>query len=174
MRRGDKASVDRSYTHVWSKMQPDYFLTLMAAEGLAADVPVFVATDEVERGWFAPIAARFNLSFAEDLDQPALLTALTAFPQPLWPDVLAILEQIVCVNAGRFVGTLPSTISGHITNARLLRRGARGDGEGAAPLFHKLHESCCDDATARDLLRLPGVASLDDVPCVPHAGNPWC
>ena len=42
------------------------------------------------------------------------------------------------------------------------------------PLFAKLHESCCDDATAAELLKLPGVASLADVPCHPHAGNPWC
>ena len=39
----------------------------------------------------------YNLSFADDLAQPALLDALAAFPQSLWADVLAILEQLVCM-----------------------------------------------------------------------------
>ena len=110
-----------------------------------------------------------------------LLDALSAFPQAVWADVLAILEQIVCIDApGGFVGSLPSTLSGHIVNARLARRvgvggGAPGDNvEQPVLFFTKLHESCCDARTAVDLLRLPGVTSLADVPCEPHAGNPWC
>ena len=74
-------------------MDTDYFLTLM--ESFDPTLPVFIATDEVQRDWFEPIAARFNISFVEDLAQPPLLLALAAFPQPLWPDVLAMMEQIV-------------------------------------------------------------------------------
>ena len=100
------------------------------------------------------------------------MTALSAFPQPLWADVLAILEQLVCIQAGGgFVGSLPSTLSGHIVNAR---RAAAAAEEDHRPLFTKLHESCCDQRTAIDLLKLPGVSSLADVPCVAHEGNPWC
>ena len=32
--------------------------------------------------------------------------------------------------------------------------------------FTKLHESCCDARTALDLLKLPGVTRLEEVPCV--------
>ena len=38
----------------------------------------------------------------------------------------------------------------------------------------QVHETCCDARTEMDLLKLPGVASLADVPCHPHKGNPWC
>ena len=40
--------------------------------------------------------------------------------------------------------------------------------------FVKLHESCCDARTAADLLRLPGVRELADVPCHAQEGNEWC
>ena len=120
--------------------------------------------------WFEPLAAHYTLRFVDDLDQPSLVDALSAFPQPLWPDVLAILEQIVCIGArGGFVGSLPSTLSGHIVNARAVDRPSDH-----RPLFTKLHETCCDERTALDLLRLPKVSSLADVPCKPHAGNSWC
>ena len=100
-----------------------------------------------------------------------MLDALTAYPQPVWADILAILEQIVCIHAGGgFVGSLPSTLSGHVINARAVASGSNDE----RPLFTKLHESCCDARTALDLLRLPGVTSLADVPCVAHAGNSWC
>lgn len=130
-----------------------------------------MATDELDRSWFAPLrAAGYNLRFVDELAQPPLALALSAFPQALWADVLAILEQIVCIEAsGGFVGSLPSTLSGHIVNAR---RAARP--EDSRPLFTKVHESCCDERTAMDLLKLPGVNSLDDVPCFAHQQNPWC
>ena len=116
-------------------------------------------------------AAGYSLRFADQLDQGALLDALSAFPQPLWPDLLAVLEQTICIHAtDGFVGSLPSTLSGHVLNARK----ASGLDDDGRPLFTKLHESCCDARTAADLLRLPGVASLADVPCLPHEGNPWC
>ena len=94
-----------------------------------------------------------------------------------WADVLGILEQIVCLQAESFVGTLPSTLSGHVLNARAAAAppGGGGGGGGAGPLFFvKLHESCCDARTAEDVLRMPGVSGLDEVPCHPHEGNPWC
>uniref|UniRef100_A0A7S3AEM6 Uncharacterized protein n=1 Tax=Haptolina ericina TaxID=156174 RepID=A0A7S3AEM6_9EUKA len=144
----------------------------MKSEGVAPGETVFIATDEQDRAWFAPIAAVYNVSFAADLEQGPLLDALLAFPQPLWPDVLAILEQLVCILAPRsFVGTLPSTLSGHIVNARQVVR--RDDDR---PLFTKLHESCCDARTALDLMQLPGMEDGDAsrLPCIPHRGNPWC
>mmetsp|Transcript_30400 Transcript_30400/g.66668 ORF Transcript_30400/g.66668 Transcript_30400/m.66668 type:complete len:249 (-) Transcript_30400:275-1021(-) len=192
-----------------------------------------------------PATARTRLLFfAEDLSQPALADALSAFPQPLWPDVLAIVEQIICIKARRFAGSLPSTLSGHIVNTRQARRwdsrrrrnfdetggfcsykagglgsseidysradetgalcsdetgsvrsdetdAVRPDETGAAhpdqagasleaapelPLFVKLHESCCDARTARDLQLLPQFAGLETVPCVAgwEEGNDWC
>lgn len=194
VRRGDKTHVDQAYRDVFGKMTPAYFLRLMAdapafafggaAAGAAAapgalpaGAPLFVATDELDRGWFAPLAAAGHpLAFVDSLDQAALLTALAAFPQPLWADVLAILEQLVCLRAAAFVGTLPSTLSGHVVNARAVaaaRTGAARDAaEAKRPLFVKLHESCCDARTAEDLLRLPGVRTLSDVPCSAH--EPWC
>ena len=97
--------------------------------------------------------------------------------------MLAILEQIICINApGGFVGSLPSTLSGHIVNARAMRTDVTSgtmtielNGRGPSPqeervevrpLFTKLHESCCDARTALDLLKLPGVTRLEEVPCV--------
>ena len=57
---------------------------------------VFVATDELDRSWFAPFSdAGYHLVFADDLDQRPLLTALQAFPQPVWVDILAIIEQVI-------------------------------------------------------------------------------
>ena len=170
IRRGDKVHVDAAYTEVFGRMTPDYYASLMKAEGGFDDpaTPVYVATDELDRGWFAPLAAAgHNLSFARDLDQGALWRALSAFPQPLWPDVLAIVEQQIAIDARRFVGSLPSTLSGHVVNARA----AAGEGGG---FFVKLHESCCDARTAADLLRLPGVRELADVPCHAQEGNEWC
>ena len=173
VRRGDKASVDSAYKGVFGgKMTPEFFLRLARDEGILPDAVVYVATDELDRSYFAPMAeAGLTLRFVDDLDQGPLLDALTAYPQPVWADILAILEQIVCIHAGGgFVGSLPSTLSGHVINARAVASGSNDE----RPLFTKLHESCCDARTALDLLRLPGVTSLADVPCVAHAGNSWC
>ena len=110
------------------------------------------------------------------LSAPPRPPARPSPPQPLWPDVLAILEQLVCIFApAGFVGTLPSTLSGHIVNARELAPPAGATPRPPRPLFRKLHESCCDARTAEDLLKLPRVRSLADVPCYPHEGNSdWC
>ena len=76
-------------------------------------------------------------------------------------------------------GSLPSTLSGHVVNVRAVARhaAAASGAAGGAPrplLFTKLHESCCDARTAEDVLRMPGVSGLGDVPCQPEEGNPWC
>ena len=57
---------------------------------------VFFATDEFGRSWFKPLAqlGGYKLSFVDDLAQTPLVLALSAFPQKLWADVLAILEQV--------------------------------------------------------------------------------
>ena len=199
-----------------------YFLRLAEEEGIPHGSTVFVATDELDHSWFWPtLSGAFKLVFADQLAQDPLYNALSAFPTAVWADVLAILEQIICMAASHgFVGSLPSTLSGHIVNARQVvadaaadaaaddggadddaaqtapavhdaafdsaaGREEQGRGEPAPrtappvrhrrrPLFTKLHESCCDARTALDLLRLPGVDTLADVPCVPHDGNPWC
>eukprot|EP00966_Prymnesium_polylepis_P022280 512672-Prymnesium_polylepis.1 len=296
-------------------MAPGYFLQLMRLEDFAAGGPVYVATDEPAREWFAPLDAAYNLSFAAQLAQPPLLDALSTFPQPLWPcaacaargaglrgcvgagssavhmhmqhtrvhldihmphakchmphgtcmhmhmphatchmphatctctstsnmhvqhahpqprphpqpqphaqphphphphparpspavrgrrDVLAVLEQLVCIFApGGFVGSLPSTLSGHIVNARQVARLAAhaeppsqapepmfDDGDGGAsgaaaeeavrPLFTKLHELCCDPRTRSDLVRggwrdPTGVLLPGQLPC--RKPEPWC
>ena len=41
----------------------------MKSEGVAPGETVFIATDEQDRAWFAPIAAVYNVSFAADLEQ---------------------------------------------------------------------------------------------------------
>ncbi|EOD22591.1 hypothetical protein EMIHUDRAFT_458113 [Emiliania huxleyi CCMP1516] len=113
VRRGDKVSVDVAYRDSFPRMGPDYFLrpaahqmrntcpcTLRAFGGAT----VFVATDELDRAWFAPLREQggsalrrprgFGLRFADDLDRAPLLEALSSFPQAaVWADVLAILEQ---------------------------------------------------------------------------------
>lgn len=174
IRRGDKAKVDRAYTAVWAKMDAAYFVRLAEAERMPRGAVVYVATDELDHGWFEALtAAGYALRFVDDLSQGPLLSALSAFPQALWVDVLAILEQLICIDAQLgFVPSLPSTLSGHIVNVRAAR--ATFDAVEHRPLFVKLHESCCDARTALDLLRLDGVSTLHDVPCEPHAGNPWC
>ena len=57
---------------------------------------VFVATDELGRSWFRPLSqlGGYKLVFVDVLAQPPLVLALSAFPQKLWADVLAILEQV--------------------------------------------------------------------------------
>jgi len=173
VRRGDKAVVDKAYAAVFGgKMTTEFFGQLAKDEGFVNGATVFVATDELERSWFKPLAqlGGYKLVFVDDLAQPPLVLALSAFPQKLWADVLAILEQIVCAEApGGFVGSLPSTLSGHIINVRRAQHPTD-----TRPLFTKVHETCCDARTEMDLLKLPGVASLADVPCHPHKGNPWC
>ena len=174
VRRGDKVRVDKAYTRIWEKMTPDFFLSLLREEQLAPSAgQLFVATDELDRAWFEPLrAAGYSLVFVDDLEQRPLLRALSAYPQQLWADVLAILEQIICTEAPNgFVGSLPSTLSGHVIN---MRRVHGGGSDERRPLFTKLHELCCDERTAIDLMRLPGVTTLADVPCVPGEGNAWC
>ena len=57
VRRGDKASVDRAYSAVFGgKMTPPFFVRLARDEGIANGSTVFVATDELDRSWFAPRA----------------------------------------------------------------------------------------------------------------------
>lgn len=194
VRRGDKAVVDKAYSAVFGqRMGPSYFRQLARREGIPDGATLFVATDELDRTWFDPLiaAGQYTVRFVDDLDQRPLLEALTAFPQSLWADVLAILEQIVCVDAASgFVGSLPSTLSGHVVNARAAAAHAmaswRSLGAAAADaashpspplLFSKLHESCCDESTTRDWLDgglVPGSADADALPCLQHAGNPWC
>ena len=192
VRRGDKASVDSAYTGIFGgKMSPDFFLRLLREEGITPGELVYVATDELDRSWFEPLrAAGYALRFVDDLPPRPLLEALSAFPQALWADVLAILEQIICIHApGGFVGSLPSTLSGFVVNARASKTAsydvdACGHPTGVAlgvaapadprPLFFKTHESCCDARTALDMLKLPGVRSLADVPCVNATGKDWC
>ena len=171
VRRGDKAQVDKAYTSVFGeRMSAEYFTRLANREGIPRGSTVFVATDELDRRWFAPLAVAYDLRFVEDLDQSPLTSALSSFPQPLWADILAILEQIICIQADLgFVGSLPSTLSGHVVNSR--RASTPAD---ERELFTKLHESCCDKRTAADLMHLPGVRTLADVPCETHEGNPWC
>jgi hypothetical protein len=175
VRQGDKATVDVAYTGIFgARMTADYFVSLARDEGFASAATIFVATDELDQvDWFDPLRdAGYTLRFVDDLAQRPLLDALSTFPQAVWADILAILEQLVCIEApGGFVGSLPSTLSGHIINVRQARSMA---GTAAKPLFTKVHESCCDARTALDLLMLPGVTSLADVPCEPHEGNPWC
>ena len=83
VRRGDKVHVDKAYTALFGQMEPSYFLRLFADEGFPAGGNVFIATDEGDGRWFDPMRAKYNLSFAADLDQGPLLDALSAFPQPL-------------------------------------------------------------------------------------------
>mmetsp|Transcript_30075 Transcript_30075/g.99062 ORF Transcript_30075/g.99062 Transcript_30075/m.99062 type:complete len:99 (+) Transcript_30075:779-1075(+) len=52
---GCKVSVDVAYRDSFPRMGPDYFLRLAAREGLPAGATVFVATDELDRAWFAPL-----------------------------------------------------------------------------------------------------------------------
>ena len=182
VRRGDKL-LDPPSRRLFHKMTPQYYLRLMKDEGFERGGTVFVATDELQRSWFAPLEAAYTLRFVSDLAQAPLLDALSAFPQPMWVDVLSILEQLVCIHAsGGFVGTLPSTLSGLVVNARQIAAAASHTaGNPAAsttkpppPLFRKLRSSCCDPRTALDLLRLPGVRELADVPCYPPEGHPSC
>ena len=52
--RAPQASVDKSYTAVWAKMTPDYYLRRMADEGIPkSPARVFVATDELDSDWCA-------------------------------------------------------------------------------------------------------------------------
>ena len=187
VRRGDKASVDIAYTSVFGgRMDHDYFLRLARQQSsdeedddssIADGSTVFVATDELDRSWFAPLAkgGQYALKFVDDLDQAPLVTALSAFPQGLWADVLAILEQIVCIEArGGFVGSLPSTLSGHVVNARAVRGAGEGEAEPLRPplLFTKLHESCCDARTRRDWIVAGWTEKGEPLPCVGH--EEWC
>uniref|UniRef100_A0A6V2SYF3 Uncharacterized protein n=1 Tax=Emiliania huxleyi TaxID=2903 RepID=A0A6V2SYF3_EMIHU len=176
---GCEVSVDVAYRDSFPRMGPDYFLRLAAREGLPAGATVFVATDELDRAWFAPLREQgFGLRFADDLDRAPLLEALSSFPQAVWADVLAILEQVVCAGApSGFVGSLPSTLSGHVVNVRAVARhaAAASGAAGGAPrplLFTKLHESCCDARTEQDWVRGGLVGDGEPLPCV--AREPWC
>ena len=72
-------------------MAPRFFLRLIDEEAeWNPTLPTYVATDELDRTWFAPIAEMHNISFLEGLAQKPLLAALTPFPQSLWADVRAL------------------------------------------------------------------------------------
>ena len=61
--RAPQASVDKSYTAVWAKMTPEYYIRRMADEGMPTPpARVFVATDELDRGWCAARRSHADLA----------------------------------------------------------------------------------------------------------------
>lgn len=120
VRRGDK--VGHSWYAKWAELTAAEVAAMMRSQGLDPSLPVYVATDEHNHSWFAPVEeAGYRLHFATALPEANLALELGAYPPALWQDVLGVFEMIICIHARRFVGTLPSTFSGVIHNLRLGR-----------------------------------------------------
>ena len=110
---GDK-EVDLAYTAPW-RLAP---ITLRSRERPGfRSTTVFVATDELDRAVRPLRDAGYTLRFVDDLAQPPLLAALTAFPQPVWRTCSRYWNRSASTRSAGFVGSLPSTLSGHIVNA---------------------------------------------------------
>ena len=191
VRRTDKVR-SHQYVDYWELLTPEHFAVRARQLGLPAHAPLFVATDEGSRAWFAPLAADFTLIFASDLDSDLLLDELHAYPPEFWNDVLSMLEVLICVRADAFVPSLPSTVSGVIYNARAAAAAAAtatvagSDAESCAsgeaseeappPFFRKVHPRCCDAATIAEFA-YHGDEALGRVCETAQAGsviNPYC
>ena len=177
VRRTDKAT-SQNYMDMWATLTPEHFGARLRQQGLGPGSLVFVATDEAGATWFAPLQREgYELLFASALDNERLSDELHNYPVEFWNDVVSLLEAIICVQASAFVGSLPSTVSGVIHNARAAaarqaaaldghgpavtaEAGAAGGGVGASSpdghvdqyvYFQKVHHRCCDAATAAEL-----------------------
>jgi hypothetical protein len=65
---------------------------------------LYIATDEPDRTFFAPLRQRYDVRFADPIDLPAASAACV--------------EQLVCARAQRFLGTRFSTFSAYIVRLR--------------------------------------------------------
>ena len=75
--------------------------------------PLYIATDEKNRSFFAPLAERRALIFLSDVirDEPH---ALHGVP----PNLFGMIEQVVAAHGRTFGGTFYSTFTGYITRLR--------------------------------------------------------
>jgi hypothetical protein len=86
------------------------------ARNISARIPpqsrLYVATNEMNRAFFEPLAKRYDLRFFSDI----------ADDRDYLPCVTACAEMLICASARVFVGNRFSTFSGYITRLRGYRR----------------------------------------------------
>lgn len=70
---------------------------------------LYIATDEKDGGFFAPLKKHYNILFLSDFVHEL---------GDVDPNLYGMIEQIVCAHAGTFVGTYLSTFSAYITRIR--------------------------------------------------------
>lgn len=83
---------------------------------------IYISTDEKNKGFFEPFRrdGRFKLRFFDDY-YPRLLNATMDFD----PNIIGMIEQILCANAHTFFGTPRSSFSGYISRLRGYYRDGR-------------------------------------------------
>ena len=106
----------RRIGHQTRQLTPGSWIIEMLNKDFTVDVPVYVATDELNLSWFDPIKeAGFKLYFAANFSS---WYDLTRFPTKVRQDLLGMHEQMVCVQARKFVPSLHSTFSSYILRER--------------------------------------------------------
>jgi hypothetical protein len=76
---------------------------------------LYIASDEMDRGYFAPISRRYETIFIDSFDD--------GFDSDTSVEDIACIEQVVCSFADVFLGTRLSTFSAYITRLRGYNRG---------------------------------------------------
>lgn len=115
----------QGHTRIDRRTARHYIDYHMLPAGMNASTPVYVATDEKNREWFADIAELYpNTLFWEDLmkhspgNREIVEAALADFPERMRGDVVGFLEQLICANAERWTGSDGSTFTMSIAGMR--------------------------------------------------------
>ena len=104
VRRTDhKLSSSQAPSHWLHNMADQHFLNVSSA--------VYVATDELDRRWFAPFyEAGYQLYFSDEFFEPSGRSFDT--------DIRGLHDQVICIHAKLFVGSKSSSFSGFIYRSR--------------------------------------------------------
>eukprot|EP00924_Labyrinthula_sp_SR-Ha-C_P014853 maker-scaffold_9-snap-gene-0.0-mRNA-1 protein AED:0.27 eAED:1.00 QI:0/0/0/1/1/1/2/0/662 len=122
VRRGDKTT-EKNFLSVSHNIEW-YVERLRVWKNLTSTV--YVATDETNRKYFAPLQKEgLKVIFHEDLN-PALSgfllkKFLESFPERMESDILSIIEQLVCAYSQKFLGSGYSTLSVFVLRLRRRR-----------------------------------------------------
>jgi hypothetical protein len=82
--------------------------------------PTYVATEPTrEAEFFAPVERALKVTYSDGLDPDLIRAFKSAFPRGvIRVDMMGVLEQLICTQAKRFIGTRTSTFSAYIVFMR--------------------------------------------------------
>lgn len=106
----------RRIRHISRSLTQGYWILEMLSNEFSKEIPIYVATDELNLKWFEPlIEAGFSLYFASNFTNSINLSRV---PKRLRKDVLGMYEQIVCIRSELFLPSPHSTFSNYIVRER--------------------------------------------------------